>query len=365
MRINIAVIDGDGIGPEVCAAAIGALDAAGKRFGHELCYRHVLMGGAAIDKHGIPLPDETVDICKNSGAVLLGAVGGPKWDGLPGNLRPEAGLLGIRKSLGLYANIRPARLINALKATCPLKDGIRDRGIDMVVVRELTGGMYFGKRNTVFRGGAEAYAYDTEKYSVAEIERIARKAYEIAAARKNEIISIDKANVLDSGRLWRKVVHELNAEYPKTRVSDMLVDNAAMQLIKNPSQFDVVLTPNMFGDILSDEAAMITGSIGVLASASLGDGAFGLYEPIHGSAPDIAGQDKANPVAAVLSAAMLLKYSFGLNAEAAAIENAVDRVLEKNIRTADIAESGSQIVGCKEMGRLIAEAVFTDRRPII
>ncbi|MDR3263953.1 MAG: 3-isopropylmalate dehydrogenase [Clostridiales bacterium] len=362
MEYKIAVIDGDGIGPEVCAAALQVFDAVGKKYRHDFRFEHVLMGGAAIDKTGVPLPKTTVDICKKSNSVLLGAVGGPKWDGLPGHLRPEAGLLGIRKALNLYANIRPAVLLNALKKTCPLRADIRDNGINIIVVRELTGGIYFGKRKTVDKsGGADGdktYAYDTEKYSVDEIKRIAVKAYEIASKRQKKIISVDKANVLDSSRLWRKTVHELNAEYPDIEVVDMLVDNAAMQLVKNPSQFDVVLTSNMFGDILSDEAAMITGSIGILASASLGGGNLGLYEPIHGSAPDIAGQDKANPVATILSAAMMLGMSFGLDRESAAVEAAVNSVLEKNIRTADIKEAGSTVVGCKEMGTLIAEEIL-------
>ncbi|MDR3293820.1 MAG: 3-isopropylmalate dehydrogenase, partial [Clostridiales bacterium] len=342
---------------EVCAAAVKVLEAVGKRFGHVFLFEHVLMGGAAIDAYGIPLPEATVAACKKSDAVLLGAVGGPKWDGLSGELRPEAGLLGIRKALGLYANLRPASLLPALKGTCPLRADIRDRGIDMIVVRELTGGIYFGKRNTVQRPNGGTYAYDTEKYGVKEIERIARTAYEIALKRKKRIVSVDKANVLDSSRLWRKTVHELNAEYPTVEVTDMLVDNAAMQLVKNPSQFDVILTSNMFGDILSDEGAMITGSIGILASASLGNGRGGLYEPIHGSAPDIAGQDRANPIAAILSAAMMLKYSFDLNEEAAAVERAVNAVLSGNIRTADIGEEGSTVVGCREMGERIAASL--------
>ncbi|MDR2047079.1 MAG: 3-isopropylmalate dehydrogenase [Clostridiales bacterium] len=358
MNYKIAVIEGDGIGPEVCAAAVEVLKAVGEKFKRGFTFARALMGGAAIDACGLPLPEETVDVCKRSGAVLLGAVGGPKWEGLPGESRPEAGLLGIRKALGLYANIRPARLVNALKKTCPLRADIRDKGIDMIVVRELTGGIYFGKRNTVQRNPAgKTYAYDTEKYGVNEIRRIAEKAFEIAAKRKKKIVSVDKANVLDSSRLWRRTVHEMSAEYPDIEVADMLVDNAAMQLVKNPAQFDVILTSNMFGDILSDEAAMITGSIGILASASLGSGGRGLYEPIHGSAPDIAGQDKANPVAAILSAAMMLEISFGLGAEAAAAERAVNAVLERNIRTADIKEDGSRIVGCKEMGALIAEEI--------
>jgi 3-isopropylmalate dehydrogenase len=355
MNYKISVIDGDGIGPEVCAAALSVLDAVGEKFGHKFKYTHVLMGGAAIDFCGEPLPKKTVEICKKSDAALLGAVGGPKWEGLPGRLRPEAGLLGIRKALGLFANIRPAVLLNALRATCPLRADIRDNGIDMVVVRELTGGIYFGKRNTVMQENKNVYAYDTEKYGVKEVERIARKAFEIAGKRKKKIVSVDKANVLDSSRLWRKTVHEMNAEFPEIEVTDMLVDNAAMQLVKNPSQFDVILTSNMFGDILSDEAAMITGSIGILASASLGAGNFGLYEPIHGSAPDIAGRDIANPVATVLSAAMMLRMSFSLNAEAEAVERAVDAVLERNVRTADIREDGSKVVGCGAMGDAIAE----------
>ncbi|MDR1906274.1 MAG: 3-isopropylmalate dehydrogenase [Clostridiales bacterium] len=359
MNYKIAVIDGDGIGPEVCAAAIESLRAVGKKYKHDFLFEHVLMGGRAIDEYGVPLPKETVNVCKKSQSVLLGAVGGPKWDALPGHLRPEAGLLGIRKALGLYANIRPASLLNALKETCPLRTDIRDGGIDIIVVRELTGGIYFGRRNTLQKAINEnTYAYDTEKYSVKEIRRIAEKAYAVAEKRKKKIISVDKANVLDSSRLWRKTVHEMNKDFPDIEVTDMLVDNAAMQLVKNPSQFDVILTSNMFGDILSDEAAMITGSIGILASASLGKTGLGLYEPIHGSAPDIAGQNIANPIAAILSAAMMLRMSFDLDREAAALEKAVNCVLEKNMRTADIKEKDSKVLGCKEMGEAIADAVL-------
>ena len=358
MNYNIAVIEGDGIGPEVCAAAINVLNAAGKKFGYNFSYRYALMGGIAIDETGVPLPEETVAVCKKADAVFFGCVGGPKWDGLPGHLRPEAGLLAIRKRLGLYANLRPAVLLNSLKSACPLRSDIRDKGIDFVVMRELTGGMYFGKRNTVEKGDFKnTYAYDTEKYSVKEIERIARKAYELALTRKKRLISVDKANVLDSSRLWRKVVRELNGEYRQVEVSDMLVDNAAMQLVKNPSQFDVILTSNMFGDILSDEAGMITGSIGILPSASLKDGSFGLYEPIHGSAPDIAGHNRANPIAAILSAALMLRISFGLSQAAKAVEDAVDRALGSGFRTADIAGDGYSIIGCREMGEKIAEVL--------
>lgn len=351
MNKNIAVIRGDGIGPEVVSEAIKALDAVAEVFGHSFSYTDVLMGGGAYDKTGSPLPEETVNICKQSDAVLLGAVGGPKWDTLPGHLRPEAGLLGIRSALSLYANIRPALLFDSLKDACPLRPDISQKGIDMIVFRELTGGIYFGKR------GREAdAAYDTEYYTADEISRIARLAFNAAMSRKKEVISIDKANVLESSRLWREVVHETAKQFPEVKVTDMLVDNAAMQLVKDPSQFDVVLANNMFGDILSDEAAMITGSIGILASASIGDTKNGLYEPIHGSAPDIAGRNIANPIATILSCAMMLRYSFDMQEESKAIEAAVEAVLHDGIRTADIKDKNTtRLVGTIEMGGCIVD----------
>ena len=353
MTYNIAVIKGDGIGPEVVAEAIKVLSKISEKFGHEFNYTDVLMGGIAIDKTGAPLPPETIEICKKSDAVLLGAVGGPKWDTLPGELRPEAGLLGIRGALNLYANIRPAVLYPALKESCPLRADIAEKGIDITVVRELTGGIYFGERGrrTGINGNE---AYDTDCYSEMEIERIARVAFRLAEKRKNKVISIDKANVLENSRLWREIVHKTAKDF-SVIVTDMLVDNAAMQLVKNPSQFDVVLANNMFGDILSDEAAMITGSIGILPSSSMGDSHLGLYEPIHGSAPDIAGQNIANPIAAILSAAMMLKYSFNLEEEAKAVENAVSKVLENGVRTKDL--DPKNFVSCTQMGDAVTALV--------
>lgn len=353
MKYKVAVIKGDGIGPEIVNEAIRVLDAVGKKYSHEFEYRPVLMGGCAIDETGVPLPDETVKVCKESDAVLLGAVGGPKWDTLPGHLRPEKGLLGIRSALGLYANLRPAVLFDSLKEACPLKsEGIKD-GIDLIFVRELTGGIYFGERGRRESEQGEQ-AFDTECYSTAEIERIGRTAFEAAVKRRRMLTSVDKANVLESSRLWREVMHRLSKEYPQVQVEDMLVDNAAMQLVRNPSHFDVVVTSNMFGDILSDEASMVTGSIGMLPSASLGSGSLGLYEPIHGSAPDIAGKKVANPLATILSAAMMLRYSFGLEEEAQAIESAVHAVLQKGYRTPDIASMGDQLVSTEEMGSAVA-----------
>jgi 3-isopropylmalate dehydrogenase len=356
MNYNIAVIKGDGIGPEVTEQAMLVLDAVGQKYGHTFHYTNVLMGGCAIDATGVPLPQETIDICLKSDSVLLGAVGGPKWDNLKGDLRPEAGLLGIRKALGLYANIRPAVLFPSLSGACPLRADIAAKGIDMVVIRELTGGIYFGERG--YREGKYGLeAFDSDCYSEFEVRRIAKTAFETAMKRGKKVTSIDKANVLENSRLWRKVVHEVAAEYPEVTVKDMLVDNAAMQLVKNPAQFDVVLANNMFGDILSDEAAMITGSIGILASASLGDSGPGLYEPIHGSAPDIAGQNKANPIATILSVAMMLKYSLNLENECKAIEDAVAKVLNDGYRTLDIAEKDAKILTTTEMGKMIAEGI--------
>ena len=348
MNYKVAVIEGDGIGPEIVQASIRVLEAVGQRYNHRFTFTKVLMGGCAYDATGNPLPKETVETCLASDSVLLGAVGGPKWDTLPGHLRPEAALLGIRKALGLYANIRPAQLFASLAGACPLRADIAEKGIDLVIVRELTGGIYFGERGRRQTEGGEE-AYDTEAYSVKEIERIARVAFDLARKRKKTLISIDKANVLESSRLWRETVHKVGKEYPDVALSDMLVDNAAMQLVRNPSQFDVVVTSNMFGDILSDEASMLTGSIGLLSSASLGDGTRGLYEPIHGSAPDIAGKGIANPIATILSCALMLRLSFGLEQEARAIESAVAAVLAKGLRTGDIARAGESTLTCEQM----------------
>ena len=335
MNYNIALLKGDGIGPEIVDSAVAVLKRIGEKYSHTFNFSEYLMGGCAYDATGNPLPDETVKGCLESESVILGAVGGPKWDTLPGHLRPEHALLGIRAALGLYTNLRPAKLYPALKEACPLREEVAAKGFDLLMIRELTGGIYFGERGRrEGKNGPEAY--DTECYSKMEIERIARVAFNSARLRNKNVISIDKANVLESSRLWREVVHEVAKEYPDVTCTDMLVDNAAMQLIKNPQQFDVVVTSNMFGDILSDESSQITGSIGMLASASLGDGKRGLYEPIHGSAPDIAGKGIANPIATVLSAAMMLRFSFGLEKEADDIENAVNSVLNDGFRTADI-----------------------------
>ncbi|HOQ37716.1 MAG TPA: 3-isopropylmalate dehydrogenase [Acetivibrio sp.] len=353
-KFNIAVLPGDGIGPEVVEQAVQVINTVGEKYGHEFVIKEGLLGGCAIDSTGEPLPQETLDLCKSCDAVLLGAVGGEKWDSLPGNKRPEAGLLGIRAGLGLYANLRPAVIYSALKGASPLRPDIVDAGVDIMVVRELTGGMYFGDKGRVQTENMGEAAFDTEKYSVYEVERIARLAFEAAMKRRKKLTSVDKANVLESSRLWREVVVRVSKNYPEVELSHMYVDNAAMQLVRNPKQFDVIVTSNMFGDILSDEASMITGSIGMLPSASLGEGSMGLYEPIHGSAPDIAGQDKANPLATILSVAMMMKYSFSLDAVSEAIESAVVRVLEKGYRTADISSpQTTQVVGTKEMGRLI------------
>lgn len=353
---RIAVIKGDGIGPEIIDCAISTLNRAGERFGCDFVFENVLMGGCAIDAEGVPLPERTIEICKGSDGVLLGAVGGPKWDGLPGNLRPEAGLLGIRSALGLYANLRPARLLNALSSACPLKSEIIGDGLDLVIVRELTGGAYFGSHITSEENGVVT-AHDDMVYSDFEIERICRKAFEMALKRRGRVHSVDKANVLDTSRLWRSIVHKVAEDYPSVELSDILVDNCAMQLVHNPSQFDVIVTENLFGDILSDEASMITGSLGMIPSASLGDGSFGLYEPVHGSAPDIVGRDIANPIAAILSAAMMLRYSFDMKEAADCIESAVGAVLDAGFRTCDIMSDGCIRVGCAEMGRLIAERI--------
>ena len=357
MNCKITTIPGDGIGPEIVREACRVLDRAGQVFGHTFTYTEVLMGGCSIDKYGVPLTEEALETAKNSDAVLLGAVGGnvgnSRWYDVAPNLRPEAGLLAIRKGLNLFANIRPAYLYQELADACPLKKEIIGDGFDMVIMRELTGGLYFGERHTEEVNGV-LQATDTLTYNEDEIRRIAVKAFDIAMKRKKHVISVDKANVLDSSRLWRKVVEEVAAGYPEVKLEHMLVDNCAMQLVMNPGQFDVVLTENMFGDILSDEASMITGSIGMLSSASLNETKFGMYEPSHGSAPDIAGKDIANPIATILSAAMMLRYSFDLDREAEAIEAAVQKVLTEGYRTADIMAEGCTLVGTAQMGELIA-----------
>ena len=348
MKFNIALVPGDGIGPEIVGSTVKVMEAAAKKFGHVFNFTTYLAGGCAIDKSGEPLPKITVEGCLASDSVLLGAVGGPKWDHLAGNARPEKALLGLRKALGLYTNLRPAKLQPALSEACVLRPDIAVKGFDLMIVRELTGGIYFGERGRNASGDA---AYDTESYSVMEIERVARNAFEIARKRRKHLTSVDKANVLETSRLWRETVHRIGAEeYPDVALDDMYVDNAAMQIIRAPSFFDVIVTSNMFGDILSDEASQVTGSIGLLASASLGDTKRGMYEPIHGSAPDIAGKDLANPIATILSAAMMLRYSFDLSEEADFIENIVAKVLSEGWRTADIKSpedetylSGSQM----------------------
>ena len=358
MKLNIACIPGDGIGPEIVSEAQKILNKVATVYGHEMAYTEVLLGGASIDAHGVPLTDEAIATAKASDAVLMGSIGGDTttspWYKLAPNLRPEAGLLAIRKSLGLFANIRPAILFDELKGACPLKEEIIDGGFDFVVMRELTGGLYFGDRRTYEENGLRT-AYDSLIYNEEEIRRIAKWAFEVAMKRNKKVCSVDKANVLDSSRLWRQVVEETAQDYKEVELSHMLVDNCAMQLVKDPTQFDVILTENMFGDILSDEASMVTGSIGMLSSASLGESKLGLYEPSHGSAPDIAGQDKANPIATILSAAMMLRYSFDLNEEADAIENSIKKVLKLGYRTIDIMSEGKQLVGTKKMGDLIVE----------
>jgi len=360
MNYNVAVIPGDGIGPEIINEARKILDKIGIKFGHNFSFIEVLMGGASIDVHGVPLTEEALETARTSDSVLLGAIGGvvgkDSWYELPPNLRPEAGLLEIRKGLGLYANLRPAYLYEELKEACPLKEEIIGDGFDMMVVRELTGGIYFGARKTEETNGIMT-ATDELKYDENEIKRIAVKAFNIAMKRNKKVISVDKANVLDSSRLWRKVVEEVAKDYPEVTLTHMLVDNCAMQLVKDPRQFDVILTENMFGDILSDEASMITGSIGMLSSASLGAGKLGLYEPSHGAAPDIAGRNLANPIATILSAAMMLRYSFDLEEEALAVESAVKKALEDGYRTIDIMSEGLSQVGCKEIGDLICERI--------
>lgn len=360
MEYTIASISGDGIGPEIVTEAKKVLDRVGAVYGHRFTYKEVLMGGISIDTYGVPLTDEALETARGCDAVLLGAVGGnvgnSRWYDVAPNLRPEAGLLAIRKGLKLFANIRPAYLYDGLAEACPLKKEIIGDGFDMVIVRELTGGLYFGERHTEEVDGV-LQAVDTLVYNETEIRRVAVKAFEIAMKRRKKVTSVDKANVLDSSRLWRKVVAETAKDYPEVTVENMLVDNCAMQLVMNPGQFDVILTENMFGDILSDEASMITGSIGMLSSASLNEGKFGLYEPSHGSAPDIAGKGIANPIATILSAAMMLRYSFDLDKEAAAIEAAVRQVLKEGYRTADIMAENMKQVGTEEMGKLICERI--------
>lgn len=356
MEYKIAVVPGDGIGPEVIDQAVKVLNKVGMVYGHQFNYEKYLAGGAAIDEYGECLPQSTLDGCKASDAVFLGAVGGPKWDDVPGDKRPERALLGLRKGLGLYANLRPAMIFSQLADASPLKKEILGSGLDILIVRELTGGIYFGKHETVDQDG-QKIARDTEEYSEAEIRRIGIKAFESAMKRNKKVTSVDKANVLDSSRLWRKIITELSADYPEVELDHMYVDNAAMQLVRDPKHFDVLVTSNMFGDILSDEASQITGSIGMLPSASLADGNFGMYEPVHGSAPDIAGQGKANPIATILSAAMMLRYSFNLKEEADAIENSVKDFLEKGYRTADIAGAGNPSVSTEETGDLIASFI--------
>ena len=360
MNYNVTVIPGDGIGPEIVREARKVLDQVGKVFGHSFDYTEILMGGCSIDAYGVPLTEEALETAGKSDAVLLGAVGGDvgnsRWYDVAPNLRPEAGLLAIRKGLGLFANIRPAYLYKELAEACPLKKEIIGDGFDMVIMRELTGGLYFGDRYTKEVDGVMT-AVDTLTYNEKEIRRIAVKAFDIAMKRRKKVTSVDKANVLDSSRLWRKVVEEVAADYPEVELSHMLVDNCAMQLVMNPGQFDVILTENMFGDILSDEASMITGSIGMLSSASMNESKFGLYEPSHGSAPDIAGKDMANPIATILSAAMLLRYSFDMDREADAVEKAVQAVITEGYRTGDIMSEGCTRVGTCKMGDLIAERI--------
>ncbi|RGI27192.1 3-isopropylmalate dehydrogenase [Ruminococcus sp. OM08-9BH] len=360
MEYKIALIPGDGIGPEIVAEAKKVLDRVCEKYSHKFSYTEVLLGGASIDAHGVPLTEEAIAQAKASDAVLMGSIGGDAktspWYKLEPSKRPEAGLLAIRKALNLFANLRPAYLYNELRDACPLRDEIIGDGFDMIIVRELTGGLYFGARKTTEENGVRT-AVDTLSYNENEIRRIAIKAFEIARKRRNKVTSVDKANVLDSSRLWRSVVEDVAKDYPDVTLEHMLVDNCAMQLVRDPKQFDVILTENMFGDILSDEASMVTGSIGMLSSASLNETKLGLYEPSHGSAPDIAGQNKANPIATILSAAMMLRYSLDLDKEADAVETAVQKVLTAGYRTGDIMSEGCKLVGTKELGDLIADAI--------
>lgn len=359
MKKNIALIGGDGIGPDVVAEAVKVLDAVAEKFGHEFSYTNVIAGGCAIDKFNNPLPAEQLELCLKSDAVLLGAVGGPKWDNLPSDMRPEKALLGLRGGMKVFANLRPAVMFPQLKDACPLKNEIVKDGIDVLIVRELIGGIYFGERGFSEDGKT---AWDTEKYSWHEIERIVRMGFEFAKKRRNRLCLVDKANILNSSQLWRKVTEAIKGEYPLVQLSYLYVDNASMQLVKNPAQFDVIVTSNMFGDILSDEAGEITGSIGMLSSASLGESGPALYEPVHGSAPDIAGKNIANPLATILSAAMMLRYSFNLEHEAFAIENAVKKVLDEGFRTSDIClnqgEKGEKLLGTVEMGNAVVKEIL-------
>lgn len=356
MEKTIAVIRGDGIGPEIVNEALRVLERTSQVFGHKFRFAFVDMGGVSIDRHGVPLTQEALQTCMESDSVLLGAVGGPKWDDVPKENRPERGLLALRSAMGLYANLRPAKLLGQLAHASPLNPGIVERGIDFLVVRELIGGIYFGEHSTVKRDG-EDYATDIMAYSEHEIRRIAHVAFQTARKRRGVVTSVDKSNVLDCSRLWRAVVSQVAREYPDVELRHMLVDNCAMQIVRDPSQFDVIVTENMFGDILSDEASMITGSIGTIPSSSLGEGTRGLYEPIHGSAPDIAGKDLADPIGTILSAAMMLRYSFDMPGECAAIENAVKEALDSGARTADAMDARCRQVSCSEMGRLIAQAI--------
>ena len=354
MEKRICVLAGDGIGPEVTAEAVRVLDAVAGKFGHKFIYDRVDIGGCSIDKFGVPITDENMERCKAADSVLLGAVGGPKWDSCPAEIRPEKALLAVRKELGLFANLRPTKLFPQLANASPLKPEVIGDGIDLMIVRELTGGIYFGRRCTEERDG-ERVSSDVMEYYEHEIERIGRVAFETARKRRLRLASVDKANVLDTSRLWRDVMHRLSAEYPDVEYSDILVDNCAMQLIRNPRQFDVIVTENMFGDILSDEASMLTGSIGMMPSASLSEGTLGMYEPIHGSAPDIAGMDIANPLGTILSASMMLRYSFGMSEEADAVDAAVSAVLDAGYRTGDIMQDGCVKVSCSKMGELVAD----------
>ena len=356
MAYDIALLRGDGIGPEIVDSAVAVLRAVGKKYGLDFNFTNYLIGGAAIDETGVPLPEETVKGCLGAQCVLLGAVGGPKWDGLPGDRRPEKALLGIRSALGLYTNLRPARLFPALSDECPLRRDIVDRGFDLMIVRELTGGIYFGDRG--YRDGRYGReAFDTESYSAYEVERIARAAFSIAGGRRKKVTSVDKANVLETSRLWRATMEKVSEEYPDVELGHMFVDNAAMQLVRDPGQFDVIVTSNMFGDILSDEASQISGSIGLLPSASLGEGSRGMYEPIHGSAPDIAGQGIADPLATILSAAMMLRISLGLEREADDIERAVDQAISDGFRTPDIARAGGESVTTLSMTQAVIDRI--------
>ncbi len=356
MEKVITVLKGDGIGPEIIDEALKVLNKTGEIFGHEFKYKYVDIGGVSIDKFGVPITDEGMAQCKNCDSVLLGAVGGPKWDNVDPSIRPEKALLAVRHELGLFANLRPTKLFLQLVDASPLKETIVGNGIDLLIVRELTGGIYFGQRTTDYENG-ELFAADEMKYSYHEIERIGRVAFESAMKRRKKVSSVDKANVLDSSRLWRKVMHKLSEEYPDVEYEDVLVDNTAMQLIRNPGRFDVIVTENMFGDILSDEASMLTGSIGMMPSASLSSGSLGMYEPIHGSAPDIAGKNIANPLGTILSAAMMLRYSFDMTSEADAIEKAVNDVLDASYRTVDIMKEGMTQVTCSEMGDLVVDRI--------